>query len=158
MVYIPPTSLCNFYCLCVRVCRYVHTSKSHFTQFCFNTTRKLTSFSKLCYNFWFNRYRWSVAVLIDSRRLAGNNLTVIPSVMYALITLMVSSHSSFTVLLNSIGILTNMSEKHKSTSPRAIQVKRLSKDSHYWREIWGTTLTWKRQTNWWPMPYLETHS
>jgi len=45
----------------------------------------------------------SVAMLIDSRRLAESDLTVIPSVLHALITLKVSSHSSFSVLFNSIG-------------------------------------------------------
>jgi len=42
-----------------------------------------------------------------------------------------------------------MNEKHKSTSPSTIQVKKLANDNQYWREIRCNKPTWKRWMNCW---------
>jgi hypothetical protein len=51
-------------------------------------------------------------------------------------------HSSSTAPV----FVTKMSQKHKSTSPCEIQVKKLVKDNQYWREIRLYKPTWKKVT------------
>jgi len=51
-----------------------------------------------------------------------------------------------------LAVLTNISEKHKSTSPGAIQGEKLVKDNRYWREIICNELTWKRWKKCWHIP------
>jgi hypothetical protein len=87
---------------------------------------KLHRFFNLRDNFRFNAiwHRRSVAALIFCRRLAGSDVTVTPSVTcvdwlrwwYNHVNHLVSSSAVF-------AFLTNMNEKHKSTSSSVIQVK-----------------------------------
>jgi hypothetical protein len=111
-------------------------------------------FSNLHDNFWFNMiwYRQSVVTLIICRMLTGTDVTLTPSVMrvdwlhwwYSHTALLVSCPTSFAVP-------TNMSEKCKCTSPRAIQVKNRWKTNQYWREITCDKPTCKSWTNFWHM-------
>jgi IS30 family transposase len=81
-------------------------------------------------NFWFNAIwdRWSVVVLVFYRRLAWSDVTVTSSVTcmdwlhwwYNDAALWVSSSTAW-------AFLTNMSEKRKSASPSAVQVKNCRK-------------------------------
>jgi hypothetical protein len=83
-------------------------------------------FSNLGDNFRFNAiwHRRSVVAFIFCRRLAGSDVTLTPSVTcmdwlrwwYNHTVHLVSSSTA-------LAFLTNMSEKHKSTSPSEIQVK-----------------------------------
>jgi hypothetical protein len=102
--------------------------RSRFTRFLFALTwlEHLHHFSNLCDNFQFNAiwHRRSMAALIFCRRLAESDVTVAPSVMcmdwlhwwYNHVACLVSSSTALSFLIN-------VSEKHKSTSPYAIQVK-----------------------------------
>ena len=71
----------------------------------------LHHFLNLHNSFWSNMIwrRWSVATLVSCWRPADSDVTVMPSVMC--------------ILFNSTGFVTKMSEKHKRTSPNAIQLK-----------------------------------
>jgi len=97
-----------------------------FAQFASAEPENSPHFLNLCNNFRFTMiwYRCSVTALVFCRRLAESDVTVMPLVMcmnrlcwwYNYVAHVVSSSTA-------LAFLTNMSEKHKSASPRAIQVK-----------------------------------
>jgi len=73
-------------------------------------------------------HRWSMAALIFCRRLAASDITVTPSVTYMDWLCWWYYHKNHLVISSTIlAFVTNMSEKHKSTSPSAIQVKNQQK-------------------------------
>ena len=85
----------------------------------------LIFFSNLRDNFWFNaiRRRRPVAALIFCTRLTESDCHTI-SHMYGLITLVIYTQVAHAISSSTpLGFLTNMGEKHKSTSPSAIQEK-----------------------------------
>ena len=105
----------------------VYTGRSRFMRFLFVqfASTELEN-SPHFFNFRFDViwYRWSVAALIFCRRLAESDVTVTPLLIcmnwlcwYNYMAPVVSSSTA-------LAFLANMSEKHKSTSPSAIQVKK----------------------------------
>jgi hypothetical protein len=97
-----------------------------FAQFRFNGNKNLHHFSNLRDNFHFNAiwHRQSVAALIFCRRLAGSDITVTPSVTCMDWLFRWYNHAAHLGFSSTaFAFLTNISEKHKSTWPSAMQVK-----------------------------------
>jgi len=124
-----------------------------FRNFALTWLANLHRFSNLCDNFWFDEilHRLSLVILIFCRRLAGSDVTVMPSVIC--MDWLCWWYISWLVYLPPLvlAFLTNMSKTCKSTSSSAIQEKYM-KDNQYWREIRCNNLTSKRWTNCWHMP------
>jgi len=90
----------------------------------------LKCFLNSCVNFQFNTiwHRRSAAALIFCTRLAESDITVTPSVTWMDLLRWWYNHTAHVVSSSrSLVFLDNMTEKHKSTSPSAIQVANLRK-------------------------------
>ena len=110
---------------CVCVCMYILAGPI-LHNFALIKLENLHHFSNLCYNFWFNTiwYRQSVAMLIDSRRLAESDFTIKPSVTYMDWLHWWYHHTAHLVSSSTaLDFLTRISDKHITTLPNAVQVK-----------------------------------
>ena len=90
----------------------------------------LNCFLNSCVNFQFNAiwHRWSAAALIFCTRLAESDITITPSVTWMDLLRWWYNHTAHVVSSSrSLAFLDNMTDKHKSTSPSAIQVENLRK-------------------------------
>jgi hypothetical protein len=128
------------------------TGSSHLSGFALTRLENLHHFSNLCDNFRFNViwHRQSMVVLIFCRRLAGSDVTVMPSVMCTDRLRWWYKHVAHLLSFSTaLAFITNMSEKHKSASSSAIQVKNRWKTISI--EITCNKPIWKRWTNCWYM-------
>jgi hypothetical protein len=100
--------------------------------FTWTLLENLHHFLNLRNNFRFNAiwHRRSVVALIFCRRLAGSDVTVTPSVTCMDWLLWLYNHvPHFVSSSTALAFVTNMSEKRRSASPRAMQVK------NWWKTI-----------------------
>jgi hypothetical protein len=120
---------------------FLNTGRSCFTQFlfvwfCSNMMWRFKTLRNLCDNFQWNVI-WhikSMSALIFCSRLAESDVTVTPSVTCRGWLHWWHNHAAHLVSSSTaLAFVTNMTEKHKSTSPSAIQVKKSVKDNQYWR-------------------------
>jgi hypothetical protein len=125
----------------LKSCKYILVYRSSFGTFWYTLVHDNFQFNTI----WHTR---SVAALTLCWRVAESDVPVTPSVTCMDWLCWWYNHVAHVVPPSAVlAFVAKISEKCKSTSPSAIQMKNL-----YWREIRRNKPTWKRWTNCWHLP------